>query len=534
MGAKSSRIARKPAVVEARRIAAEFDVSAEQVRKTVTHFVRQMEDGLSKDGDTMIPSYVTVLPTGTEKGVCLAVDIGGTNCRVCSVELHGDRTFSIKQTKSTIPPHLRIGSTSADLFSFIAQEVETFLRKHYSKNYKAHKAQGRDSLVIDNESAQKDHLPLGFTFSFTFQQIAIDKGIMARWDKGFDIPDAIGQDVCGLLQEQIDKLNVPVRVTALANDTVGTLMARSYTSLDNGSPILGAVFGTGTNGAYVEKRKNVTRLGPSNEQAENMIINTEWGSFDETLTVLSTTPYDRRLDEADIHPGEQMLEKRVSGMYLGELFRFALLSILEKSEHGFLGNCSKRDLKNSPLFKPYGVDTSIMSSIEADKSTLLSATRRCLEKELGVARVSIEDAAIAKIIAEAIGRRAARLSGAAIAAVIVKTGRLNDSFGEAKYLDVGVEGSLVEHYPRFEENIRGALRDVSEIGLSGEKRIRIGLAKDGSGVGAALIAMVADKQKPRKAETVVDGARKKGVDVQETRLSAADTGPAPMQPVAVA
>lgn len=42
MGAKSSKIARKPAVVEARRIAAEFEVSAEDVRNIVKHFVRQM------------------------------------------------------------------------------------------------------------------------------------------------------------------------------------------------------------------------------------------------------------------------------------------------------------------------------------------------------------------------------------------------------------------------------------------------------------------------------------------------------------
>ena len=52
---------------------------------------------------------------------------------------------------------------------------------------------------------------------------------------------------------------------------------------------------------------------------------------------------------------------------------------------------------------------------------------------------------------------------------------------------------MVEFYPNFEEYIREALREVPEIGVWGEKRIRIGIAKDGSGVGAALIALVADK-----------------------------------------
>ena len=60
-------------------------------------------------------------------------------------------------------------------------------------------------------------------------------------------------------------------------------------------------------------------------------------------------------------------------------------------------------------------------------------------------------------------------------------------------MDVGVDGSLVEFYPNFEDYIREALREVPEIGPQGEKRIRIGIAKDGSGVGAALIALVADR-----------------------------------------
>mgnify|MGYP006182630869 CR=1 FL=1 len=38
-----------------------------------------------------------------------------------------------------------------------------------------------------------------------------------------------------------------------------------------------------------------------------------------------------------------------------------------------------------------------------------------------------------------------------------------------------------------------ALREVPEIGPEGEKKVTIGIAKDGSGVGAALIALVAGK-----------------------------------------
>jgi hexokinase len=70
-------------------------------------------------------------------------------------------------------------------------------------------------------------------------------------------------------------------------------------------------------------------------------------------------------------------------------------------------------------------------------------------------------------------------------------GDLDASAGDE--IDIGVDGSLVEFYPNFEEYIREALRAVPEIGAKGEKRVRIGIAKDGSGVGAALIALVAGK-----------------------------------------
>jgi Hexokinase len=53
----------------AKRIAAEFDYPADEVRKGVKEFIKEMNEGLEKQGTTMsqIPSYVTSVPNGTEK-----------------------------------------------------------------------------------------------------------------------------------------------------------------------------------------------------------------------------------------------------------------------------------------------------------------------------------------------------------------------------------------------------------------------------------------------------------------------------------
>lgn len=445
------------------------------------------------------------------QGLYMAVDLGGTNFRVCSIQLHGNTTFSLTQSKVAIPRELMVAKTSKELFSFLAKQIEAFLKTHHEEHYagtlrRRQTGGGTDEQEIFN---------LGFTFSFPVNQIGINKGLLMRWTKGFDIQDAVGKDVCALLQAEIDELKLPVKVAALVNDTVGTLMARSYTSPGKTGTLLGAIFGTGTNGAYVEKLDKVSKLTKSKDTGDydkstgEMIVNTEWGSFDNSLRTLPNTPYDIELDEKSVNPGIQMFEKRVSGMFLGELLRLALIKLIKDPSVPLFTdeNSSSNDVHSttqihdgSPIWNQWGLDTSFLSVCAGDNSPGLRMLRQTLDKEYDISAVSAEDAEAVREIAGAIGRRAARLAAVAIAGIVINTGRLSKSVGtsttevnEEDVIDVGVDGSLVEFYPNFEEYIREALKAVPGIGEAGEKRIRIGIAKDGSGVGAALIALVAGR-----------------------------------------
>jgi len=133
------------------------------------------------------------------------------------------------------------------------------------------------------------------------------------------------------------------------------------------------------------------------------------------------------------------------------------------------------------------MDTSFLSIVEEDQSDHLRITKQLLEKDLLVSGAATEDAIAIKMLVHAIGKRAARLDAVALGAVVIESKRL-ETEGLA---DIGVDGSLVEYYPGFEDYIREAFREIEGIGPEGEKKIRIGLAKDGSGLGAALIALVA-------------------------------------------
>ena len=64
----------------------------------------------------------------------------------------------------------------------------------------------------------------------------------------------------------------------------------------------------------------------------NMIVNMEWGAFDNEGVVLPSTPYDARLDRESAHPREQRFEKMISGMYLGEITRLVLCDLISTGE----------------------------------------------------------------------------------------------------------------------------------------------------------------------------------------------------------
>lgn len=116
-----------------------------------------------------------------------------------------------------------------------------------------------------------------------------------------------------------------MEVSALANDTVGTLLTQAYQDSDC---YVGVILGTGTNAAYVEKTANIPKWMGHHTTGE-MIINMEWGGFDSSdRKVLPLTSFDRALDRESAHPAEQIYEKMISGMYLGEITRLVLTQLV--------------------------------------------------------------------------------------------------------------------------------------------------------------------------------------------------------------
>jgi len=165
-------------------------------------------------------------------------------------------------------------------------------------------------------------------------------------------------------------------------------------------------------------------------------------------------------------------------MYLGEITRNVLLNLIDRRLL-FQGQTSPE------LNQMWTFETAYMSAIEADDSPTLHATRKILESTLSFQSTEKVDRQIVKLVVELVGRRAARLSAAAIAGVLEHTE------GWKQKAAIGIDGSLFEYYPSFDTDIMDGLVEV--FGKTVRTNVSIGLAQDGSGVGAALCALLAAK-----------------------------------------
>ncbi|GAB5587868.1 hypothetical protein Unana1_02768 [Umbelopsis nana] len=436
----------------------EFEVSTEKLRSIVRQFIVEMSKGLERHGATvaMIPSFVTGRPTGTETGKYLAIDLGGTNLRVCQVALVGNGEVEIQQQKYTVPEPLKVGEMR-NLCDFITDCTDAFLTEI-----------GTDS--------SRETLHLGFTFSFPVNLTSIDRGNLIQWTKGFSCSGAIGTDPALMLQDSFRRKNMKVNVAAIVNDTVGTLMAHAYRDPNT---FMGIIFGTGTNAACFEKMEKITKgnSGPTN--ANEMVVNMEWGAFDEERRVLPVTKYDNKLDRESIKPRIHVYEKMISGMYLGEIVRNMALGLVDRS---LLFN----GLSSGDFNTQWSFETAYMSNIEEDTTPNLSETQHVLESVLGIPDTTLADRQITKTLCRLVGLRAARLSAAGVAAVVSHCDLLKRDSSTA-----AVDGSVFAFYPNFSQNMMQALKEL--FGEDVDKKIKFSRSHDGSGLGAAVIAMQVSK-----------------------------------------
>ncbi|XP_077217678.1 hexokinase-1-like [Tasmannia lanceolata] len=434
-----------------------------KLRQVADAMTVEMNAGLASEGGSklkMLISYVDNLPTGDERGVFYALDLGGTNFRVLRVQLGGKEGRVVKQefAEVSIPPHLMVGTSNA-LFDFIAAELAKFVATE-SGDY--HLPIGR----------QRE---LGFTFSFPVRQTSISSGTLIKWTKGFSIDDAVGEDLVAELTKAIERQGLDMRVSALVNDTIGTLAGGRYGNKD---VVAAVILGTGTNAAYVERAGAIPKWHGLLPKTDEMVINMEWGSFRSSHIPL--TEYDHALDIESLNPGEQIFEKIISGMYLGDIVRRVLCRMAE--EAAFFGDTVPPKLKI-----PFILRTPDMSAMHHDSSSDLRVVGNKLKDILGIPNTSLKMRKVVVELCNIVAVRGARLAAAGIVGILKKLGRDTIRAGKEDEMTViAMDGGLYEHYAEFSKCLESTLKEL--LGEEISKTVDIIHANDGSGIGAALLA----------------------------------------------
>ncbi|XP_063695449.1 hexokinase-1-like [Bolinopsis microptera] len=416
----------------------EFDnVDKTRLEKLANDMYQEMEKGLSGKQSSllMLPTYIHTLPNGSESGNFLALDFGGSTFRVILVKLIPNSSPVIKSTTVCMESRMKtVGGQ--ELFEHLADCVASFMKK---------------------ESLENTEIPLGFTFSFPMQQSSLCYGTLVRWTKGFSNSDVVDKNVAELLNKALAKNEVTkkVKVVALANDTAGTLVSgcSKYANCHSG-----LILGTGTNAAYTEKVSNVPNIKSSEEM---VVINMEWGNFGELGHLADLqTDYDKQLDASSVNAGKQLYEKMISGMYLGELTRLALLKRTLHKNCIFAGNIPDMLHKEDSL----------------DGSTVSDCINSEEECRAVFPKASPADIAVVRQVCNAVSNRAAKLAAAGVYAIWLKR--------EKVPFTVAVDGSVFLKHATFANVMRSTLQELNCT-------VNLEVATDGSGLGSALIAAIA-------------------------------------------
>lgn len=418
-----------------------FDVDRESMLKVALLFKETMEKSLK--GETtclkMLPSFIGK-PTGKEQGTFMTMDMGGTNLRCTKFKIKDGNFETLVEKKVKLVNKekgydLTKSNTDAkQLFGFMADCMA--------------------EIVEPGES-----MYLGNTFSFPCRQEGINEAYLIYWTKEITTSGVEGQNINKLLADALNEKNIKIEPVVVLNDTVGTLLVAMYSHQDAD---IGSIMGTGHNTCYLENNHPIN--------GGKMIVNIESGNYNVGLPI---TKYDESIDKNSQMPGAQMLEKMVSGYYMGSIVREACLDLYNQKA----------------LFSDAGADAETFFN-QSFNALMVENFILYPSKTAEQYGCSMTDAETIKQVSEAVLRRTVRLVATSHLGILFHQEN-NGTAVKNKHV-IAIDGTIYEKMPKAPALMEKAFEDAL-----GEdcRNVEVRLVKDGSGLGAAIAAAVASTQK---------------------------------------
>lgn len=356
-------------------------------------------------------------------------------------------------------------------------------------------------------------LLLGVTFSFPMEQRSLHEANVMAMGKGFAISS--NADLGVRLQQGYDEANLkglpPIRVAAIANDSVSTLVSFifQYDETIHRRASMGLILGTGCNATVPLKLRSLHRdKWPPNvsllpgEEIENVkiTVNTEW-SINGTAPPLRQlgliSRWDEILDSQNETPGFQPLEYMTAGRYLGELGRIMLLDYL----HSAL--LLEDESLPAKLRQRHGLTTTFLSHFKPLRpAKLLASLQEEFPESTGTAgfawTAEISEALYA--IAKAIEYRAAGIMAAAVMALLElaeETPKGHSQEGQPAEIGVGYTGGCIVHFQDYLSDCQAFVDGLVAAQFGKDTRCKVVLSPchDGGITGAGILVAAAESSK---------------------------------------
>ncbi|PYH93509.1 hexokinase [Aspergillus ellipticus CBS 707.79] len=463
----------------------------------------QFKNCLQSSPICMLPSYNHALPSGTEKGTYLALDVGGSTLRVALVQLCGQGDMRILNVASSyIDNDVKLLEGTL-FFDWMAEKIDLMLHD-VGANY------GRESVPLS----------VGLSWSFPIEQTSASSGLVIHMGKGFHCSNGtVGLELGYLIVQACRKRNINVQVDGIVNDSSATLLSRAY--IDSKTR-MSLILGTGTNVAihFPVHEIGLTKFGARPTgwfgYAKHVIVNSEMSMFGGGI--LPRTRWDELLNRTHLRPDYQPLEYMITGRYLGEIIRLIIMEAVETAQ--LFGGELPHSMRDA-----YSFDTSIVASLEADSSPLLTSSAALLQKEHSFSVApSVEDLRFLRRVCQMVSKRAAGYLATAIHSMwclrnevefptavtsappsIKETQEVTvvESEENPHSLSIACDGSVINKYPGFRDRCQKYLNDLANetyistptLDEAAQPSVRLDMAPESAILGAAVAVAVAVAEK---------------------------------------
>lgn len=262
-------------------------------------FCKEMERGLSGEPSTlkMIPSYIDPSlrrPIGKQ---VLVADAGGTHFRIGLVRFAEEGPL-LRRLEVYPMPGTQTPLEADDFFQTLAEPMGKMMTEEHPEK-------------------------LGFCFSYPVEITSHRDGKLLSFTKEIRVTGAEGRSIAGELGSRLPS---PIPIVVLNDATAALLGAIAAGRAEDEHTTLCMIVGTGMNTSYAEANRAIVKDPFLKENAGYTVINLESGGYG----LVEQGTADQRMDQKTKDPGRQLLEKMISGAYLGNLFLETVLLAVEE------------------------------------------------------------------------------------------------------------------------------------------------------------------------------------------------------------